>query len=137
MSKTSCARVLPRAQNPILFAACVAMALACPSSRAQAPAWQPDRFIEIVVPSGPSGGNDMAGRTMHAILQGKKLVATPVNVVNKPGGGGAVAFTYINQKQADARYISVIPVTLLTNHITGRSAFTYTDFTPIAQLYSE
>jgi putative tricarboxylic transport membrane protein len=33
--------------------------------------------------------------------------------------------------------VSVIPVTLLTNYITGKSTFSYTDFTPIAQLYSE
>ena len=120
------------------FAVLCAIAICyCPLSRAQSHAWQPDRYIEIVVPSGPSGGNDTAGRTVHGILQGRGLVGVPLNVVNKAGGGGAVAFSYIAQKRGDARYISVIPVTLLTNHITGRSAYAYTDFTPIAQLYSE
>jgi putative tricarboxylic transport membrane protein len=104
---------------------------------AQVPAWEPERFVELVVPSGPSGGNDKAARTLQKILQGQALISTPINVVNKPGGGGAVAFAYLNQRPGDARYVSVIPVTLLTNYITARSSVTYTDFTPIAQLYSE
>jgi len=104
---------------------------------APAPAWEPERYVELIVPTGPGGGNDKTARTIQKILQGKALISVPVNVVNKPGGGGAVAFTYLNQRPGDGRSVSVIPVTLLTNHITGRNAFTYTDFTPIAQLYSE
>lgn len=104
---------------------------------AQVSVWEPERFVELVVPTGPAGGNDKAARTIQKIIQGQALISVPVNVVNKPGGGGAVAFTYLNQRPGDARSVSVIPVTLLTNHITGRNAFTYTDFTPIAQLYSE
>lgn len=115
-------------------AAAAALAFA-PAALAQA--WEPQRLIEIVVPSGPSGGNDTAARMVQSILQMRDLVKVTPNVVNKPGGGGAVAFTYLNQHAGDGRYVSVIPITLLTNHITGRSSFTYTDFTPIAQLYSE
>lgn len=99
--------------------------------------WLPERSVELVVPTGPGGGNDTAARTVHAIMQGRKLVDVPVTVVNKPGGGGAVAFSYLNQRPGDGRYLSVIPVTLITNHITGSSEFSHTDFTPIAQLYSE
>ena len=54
---------------------------------AQVPAWEPERFVELVVPSGPSGGNDKAARTLQKILQGQALISTPINVVNKPGGG--------------------------------------------------
>jgi putative tricarboxylic transport membrane protein len=121
----------------LVQAAYLMAVLWCQDIQAQSLPWQPERGIEIVVPSGPSGGNDKAARTVHAILQAKGLLSVPVNVVNRPGGGGAVAFAYLNQRPSDARYISVIPVTLLTNHITGRSTVTYTDFTAIAQLYSE
>ena len=128
---------MPMVKRALVQTSYVIALLLCRDLPAQPLAWQPERGIEIVVPSGPSGGNDKAARTLHAILQGKGLLSVPVNVVNKPGGGGAVAFAYLNQKASDARYISVIPVTLLTNHITGRSTVTYTDFTAIAQLYSE
>lgn len=122
------------------YMCCVALTLATwfvSFSYAQVPAWEPERYVELVVPTGPGGGNDKAARTLQKILQGQALISVPVNVVNKPGGGGAVAFSYLNQRPGDARSVSVIPVTLLTNYITGRSAVTYTDFTPIAQLYSE
>lgn len=128
-------------RSPIKHARCCAALLLAVwhagATHAQAPVWEPKRNVEIVVPTGPGGGNDKAARTLQRILQARNLVSVPVNVLNKPGGGGAVAFTYLNQQPGDARYVSVIPVTLLTNHITGRNAFTYTDFTPIAQLYSE
>ena len=124
-------------KSVLILVGCMIAMLAGRALHAQPAPWQPERFLEIVVPSGPSGANDTTARMVYSILQGKGLAKVPVNVVNRPGGGGAVAFTYIHQKPGDARYISVIPVTLLTNHITGRSTFTYTDFTPIAQLYSE
>ena len=104
---------------------------------AYAAGWSPERNVEIIVPTGPGGGNDRTARIIHAVIQRNNLVNVPLNVVNKPGGGGAIAFTYLNQQAGEGRYVSVIPVTLLTNHITGKNSFTYTDFTPIAQLYSE
>ena len=117
--------------------ALVAAAIAGVLPAAHAAAWSPERNVEIIVPTGPGGGNDRTARIVHAVIQRNNLVSVPVNVLNKPGGGGAIAFTYLNQQAGEGRYVSVIPVTLLTNHITGKNSFTYTDFTPIAQLYSE
>ena len=107
------------------------------SAQSQGTAWEPQRAIEFVVPTGPGGANDTAARMLQGILQIKNLTKLPVNVVNKPGGGGAITYTYMNQHPGDGHYISVIPINLITNHILGRSSFNYTDFTPIAQLYSE
>jgi len=58
-------------------------------------------------------------------------------VVNKPGGGGAVGYTYLNQHAGDGHIIYVGNPTLLTNHIVGRSPVNYTHVTPLAILLSE
>lgn len=114
-------------------------AMAAPLSTAPVAAqssWQPERNVEIVIPTGPGGGTDRIGRVIQKIWQDNGMVRSSV-VVNRPGGGGAVAWSYLNQSVRDGHYLSIAPLYLLTNHITGRSKLNYTDFTPIAVLTSE
>jgi putative tricarboxylic transport membrane protein len=99
--------------------------------------WKPDKPIEIVVGTGVGGGQDKSARTVQRILQEQKLVDVPVTVVNKPGGGGAVGWTYLNQHAGEGSIIYVGNPTLLTNHIAGRSPINYTHVTPLAILLSE
>ena len=99
--------------------------------------WKPEKPIEIIVGTGVGGGQDKSARTVQRILQEKKLVEQAVTVVNKPGGGGAVGYTYLNQHAGQGHIIYVGNPTLLTNHIAGRSPVNYTHVTPLAILLSE
>lgn len=99
--------------------------------------WKPDKPIEIIVGTGVGGGQDKSARTVQRILQTHHLVDVPAAVVNKPGGGGAVGWTYLNQHAGEGNVIYVGNPTLLTNHIVGRSPINYTDVTPLAILLSE
>ncbi|MCW5603701.1 MAG: tripartite tricarboxylate transporter substrate binding protein [Burkholderiales bacterium] len=107
------------------------------SAFSAAASWSPEKNVEIVIASGPGGGNDRVGRTVQKMLQDLKLVNVTTSVVNKPGGGGFIGWTYLNQQAGDAHYISTSTPNLLTTHISGRSQFTYSEITPIAQLYGE
>jgi len=107
------------------------------SAQAATAEWKPDRPIEIIVGTGVGGGQDKSARTVQRILQEKKLVEQTVTVVNKPGGGGAVGYTYLNQHAGEGNIIYVGNPTLLTNHIIGRSPVNYTHVTPLAILLSE
>jgi len=100
-------------------------------------AWKPEKPVEIIIGTSPGGPQDRTGRLIQKILQEQKLVSAPVNVVNKPGGGGAVGLTYLSQHPGDGHYLMVNSVTLLTNQITGRSPLSYTDFTPLAVIGAE
>ena len=99
--------------------------------------WKPDRAVEIVAMSGPGGANDVIARSIQRVIQQKKLVDAPVTVVAKVGAGGVLAWSYLNQHAGDGGYISVSPINLLVEHILGASTITYTDVTPIAQLFNE
>jgi putative tricarboxylic transport membrane protein len=99
--------------------------------------WKPVKPIEIVVGTGVGGGQDKSARTVQRILQERKLVDVPVTVVNKPGGGGAVGWTYLNQHAGEGHIVYVGNPTLLTNHIVGRNPINYTHVTPLAILLSE
>lgn len=99
---------------------------------AGAQTWKPEKPVEIVIGTSPGGPQDRTGRTIQRILQEQKLVATPVNVVNKAGGGGAIGLSYVNQHPGDGHFLMVNSLTLITNHLTGKTSMAYTDFTPIA-----
>ena len=122
-----------------LFAVGISLSIVLVSHGAAAATaeWKPDRPIEIIVGTGVGGGQDKSARTVQRILQEKKLVEQTVTVVNKPGGGGAVGYTYLNQHAGEGNIIYVGNPTLLTNHIIGRSPVNYTHVTPLAILLSE
>jgi putative tricarboxylic transport membrane protein len=98
--------------------------------------WKPERNVEIIVPSGPGGGTDRTARAVQGLLDSLKLVEKSV-VVNKPGAGGSFGFLYLTQQAGSGSHIAVSTVAILTNHIVGRAKITYTDVTPLAQLFSE
>ena len=100
------------------------------------PAWKPTRPVEFVVGSGAGGGNDRTARLLQKIWRENQWLE-PVNVVNKPGGGGALAYTFVSQQTGDAHYIVVARKAVLTNHILGRSPLHYGDLTPLAVMANE
>ena len=99
--------------------------------------WQPQRNVEIVAASAPGGSNDNTARTLERVLAANKLVPSTLTVVNKPGGGGSIAHTYVSQRSADPHMLGIVTSGLLSNHIVGSSALTVADFTPIASLLND
>ena len=107
------------------------------ASDAWCQSWAPDRPVELVVGAGAGGGNDNIARTVQTILQQNKIVEVPITVVNKPGAGGAIAINYMQQNRGKGRFIGISSNTLLTNHITKKSAVNPADLTPLAILINE
>jgi putative tricarboxylic transport membrane protein len=118
-------------------AALLCLAVAGASLNAQTAGWKPTKPVEIVVGVSPGGGIDRTARIIQKIMQERQLVPVPVNVVNKPGGGGTIAQAYLNQRTGDAHYFEVSATSILTNHITGRTPSSHRDYTPVVMLYDE
>lgn len=121
-----------------LAAAALALTGAMTSSHAQQGAWQPDKTVEIIIPSAAGSSLDAAARLIQRVLTENRLVKVPaVVVVNKPGGGGNIASTYMDQRAGDPHYMLLSAMSMMNNHIMGRSPQNYDTYTPIAMLYSE
>ena len=110
-------------------------ALAAGGAQAQS-AWKPERPVELIATNAPGGGSDRILRIMIKILQESRYVPTPVAVVNKPGGGGSVAYNYLNQHAGNGHYLVMGSRSLLTNHIAGHGP-SYTELTPVVRLFDE
>jgi len=112
------------------------MCLGLPAS-AGAQGWQPDRNVELIVPAGAGGSLDNTGRTIERVGNALRLLSSSSTVVNRAGGGHAVAYSYLNQHRGDPHYLSITSSTILTNYINGRLPHTYTEFTPLATMVTE
>ena len=115
-----------------LVAACALVA--CVGAQAQG-TWKPDRPVEIIVTCQPGCGPDIAARTFQKIWQDHKIVQAPTVVVNK-AGGGAVAYSYIQQKPGDAHAMVLSGAGAVVNSIRGRGVG-YKDITPVAMMAAE
>ncbi len=109
---------------------------AMPAIAATPSAWRPDKAVEFIATNAPGGGGDRILRIMANVVQERRAFDVPLNVVNKPGGGGAISFAYLNQHPGDGHYLLLASKSLLTNHIVGRGP-SYTEFTPVAHLFGE
>src|SRR5688572_5174784 len=115
------------------FAAIYFLTICVPTTAAE---WKPEKPVEIVVNTPPGNGPDRTARVMLGILQDKKQIDVPVAIVNKLGGGGVVAYTYLNSRPGDGHTLMIASKALLTNHIAGRGP-SYGEFTPVAHLFAE
>jgi putative tricarboxylic transport membrane protein len=105
-----------------------------PTAGATAAAPVLTRPVEFVISTGPGGGSDIYARLWIATMEKEKALNTSVLPVNKEGGAGAIAFTYVYEKQKDPHYIMVTLNSFWTTIITQKLPYKSTDFTPIANL---
>ena len=109
--------------------------LAAQGAAAQA-GWKPERPVEIIVTCQAGCGPDVAARVIQKIWQDHGIVQVPAVVVNKAGGGGAVAYGYLQQKPGDGHAIVLSGAGAVVNSIMGRGVG-YKDITPLAMMAAE
>lgn len=93
----------------------------------------PSKPVELVVHVSPGGGTDMVARVVADIMTKEKLINQPVTVVNKPGGGGAIAYNYIKTKRGDPHTVmSVATMAMLTQTVRPELKLGLENYTPLA-----
>jgi putative tricarboxylic transport membrane protein len=93
--------------------------------------------VEVVVGVAPGGANDRTARDVEGFLKKGNFIPANSLVVNKPGGGHAVALSYTIGHSGDPHYLQVVGGVILSNNILGRSPIKFSDITPIAMLFDE
>ena len=104
----------------------------------QAQGYAPTRPVEAVVHTGPGGGSDLLARAVALMIEKESLLPVRLQVVNKTGGGGAVAAAYLAEKKGDPNTIGFFTGVWLTNPLTSNEAkISLRDLTPVARLVLE
>lgn len=97
----------------------------------------PSKNFECIAPAGPGGGWDTTMRMAAKVLTEQKIITKAMPVVNKPGGGGGVALSYMQRKKGDPYTLIVYSPPLILINLTGQSKLGYTDITPLAMLIND
>lgn len=119
-----------------IIGAAVSVLLVATGAHAQE-AWKPTRPITLIAPNAPGGTSDRTARELQRILQKHQLIDVPLNVVNRPGGNGTIALSQLNAAAGDGHTLLIMTSAVISNHITGLTAFSYADFSPIALLLGD
>ena len=96
-----------------LFAAVIAFAPAL--------AEYPEKPIEFIIPFGAGGGADIEGRLLAKEMS--KILGVSIVAINKPGGGGAITYTFVKNAKPDGYTVAWNSTSILTSTNIGNVPF--------------
>jgi len=116
---------------PLIAAAAATVAF---SSSAMA-AWTPKKPVELIIMAGTGGGADQIARLLQGLIEKKGLSPRPFIPINKPGGSGAEALRYLQDKAGDDHTVLVTLNSFYTTPIIQEDlGVDVSQFTPIGRM---
>jgi putative tricarboxylic transport membrane protein len=92
----------------------------------------PTRPIELIVHTSAGSGGDLVSRAVAEIVRREKLLPQPLQVVNRVGGSGALAFNFFKTKRGDPYYILSVTGTVLAMAHRPDMNIGLENYTPVA-----
>ena len=109
-----------------------ATALTGVTAATSAAAWEPRKPVEFIIMAGTGGGADQIARLLQGLIQKKDLSPRPFIPSNKPGGSGAEALRYMQDKAGDNHTVLMTLNSFYTTPIIQEDlGVDVTEFTPI------
>jgi putative tricarboxylic transport membrane protein len=68
----------------------------------------PSKTIEFVAHTSPGSGTDLFARSISDMLTKQKILAQPIIVANRTGGGGVIAFNHLKSKRGDPHVVLTV-----------------------------
>jgi putative tricarboxylic transport membrane protein len=97
--------------------------------------WQPQKPVEFIIMAGEGGGADQIARLLQGLIEKKELSPVPFIPINKPGGSGAEALRYLQDKAGDDHTLLVTLNSFYTTPIIQEAlGVDVTQFTPIGRM---
>ena len=93
-------------------ASCAALVLGLALCASPAAAQYPERTIEFVIPFDAGGSADIEGRLLAEEMSA--VLGVTVAPVNRPGAGGALAYSYVNDAEPDGYTVMWTSTSILT-----------------------
>jgi putative tricarboxylic transport membrane protein len=90
--------------------------------------------IEYVVQAAAGGGSDIMARTIQTIIEKEKMSTHPITVVNRVGGAGAIAYTYVSGKKGNPYVWASATTGFLQTPLLVKTNYNYKGFTPLCTL---
>ncbi|MBT2569942.1 tripartite tricarboxylate transporter substrate-binding protein [Planococcus sp. ISL-110] len=134
MKKTMLTTIL--AASALVFAGCNSEE-STNGETGESGAFEPSQNIEMVAPAGAGGGWDTTAREVARVFGETGILEENMTVVNKEGGGGAIAWAYIHGQDDSPYNLFVSSPPLMFVPLNGQSEFGHEDFTPLANMIAD
>ena len=105
-------------RTPSIIGMAITMSVSAAAIGQEKPADFPERPLTMIVPYGAGGGSDQLSRAMAAAME--PGLGQPIQVVNKPGGGGMAAVPDFMTAPADGYTILESIDDAVTNYVAGK-----------------
>ena len=92
----------------------------------------PTRPIEVIVHTSAGSGGDIVSRAVSEIVRREKLLPQPLQVTNRVGGAGALAFNFFKTKRGDPYYLLSVTGTVLAMAYRPDINIGLENYTPVA-----
>jgi len=92
----------------------------------------PTKAIEFIIPFGAGGSADIEGRIIAKAAE--KILGQPVVPINKPGAGGALAYTHVKSAAPDGYTVAWNSTSLLTTTELGNVDFRWDALDPVCRV---
>ncbi len=97
--------------------------------------WKPKKPVEFIIMAGTGGGADQIARLLQGLIEKKNLSPRPFIPINKPGGSGAEALRYLQDKEGDDHTLLVTLNSFYTTPIIQEDlGVDVSRFTPIGRM---
>jgi len=97
--------------------------------------WEPKKPVEFIIMAGTGGGADQIARLLQGLIEKKNLSPRPFIPINKPGGSGAEALRYLQDKAGDDHTLLVTLNSFYTTPIIQKDlGVDPSKFTPIGRM---
>ena len=116
----------------VLTASRAALVLGLALCASPVAAQYPERAIEFVIPFDAGGSADIEGRLLAEEMSA--LLGVTVVPVNRPGAGGALAYSYVNEAEPDGYTVMWTSTSILTITNLGNVPFGYDAFDHIGRV---
>ncbi len=98
-------------------------------------AWEPKKPVEFIIMAGTGGGADQMARLMQSIIQKNNFSNQPFIPINKPGGSGAEALRYLQDKSGDDHIVMITLNSFYTTPLQNPGlGVDVSTFTPIGRM---
>lgn len=92
----------------------------------------PSRPVEVIVHTSAGSGGDIVSRAVADIVRREKLLPQPLQVVNRVGGSGALAFNFFKTKRGDPYSMLSVTGTILAMAYRPDINIGLDNYTPVA-----
>tara|TARA_B100000900_G_scaffold302183_1_gene260737 strand:- start:261 stop:1238 length:978 start_codon:yes stop_codon:yes gene_type:complete len=117
----------------------VSLSLVAVSSVSSAKPFSPKKPVELIIPAGQGGGADEIARLVQGVIEKNDYASKPVIPINKKGGSGGEAMTYVKKKAGDEHTLMITLNNVLTTPTNQPELGIdfFNDFTPLARLITD